>query len=166
MSSGQDQIRAVAERIARRLAKDATAEDPVRAAGGANVAVELAALRIELAELRKKLAHIESHITHDKTCAEGHEVGEPQRRDRQGGEDWRDRQGGESSALDNRMPLSSSTYIPAVKAPRATHPSGERFGVGEAVSELVNFFEREETCRMEPGDKPCDHCAMCSTRGF
>ena len=47
------------------------------------------------------------------------------------------------------------------------HPSLERFGVEEAtVSELVDFFQNEKTCSVEPGGKPCDHCAMCSSRGF
>jgi hypothetical protein len=46
-------------------------------------------------------------------------------------------------------------------------PSLDRFGVEEAtVSELVDFFQNEKTCSMEPGGKPCDHCAMCSSRGF
>jgi hypothetical protein len=49
----------------------------------------------------------------------------------------------------------------------ASHPSQERFGVEEAtVSKLVDFFQNEKTCSIEPGDKPCDHCAMCSSRGF
>ncbi len=47
------------------------------------------------------------------------------------------------------------------------HPSLERFGVEEAtVSELVDFFQSEKSCTLEPGGKPCDHCAMCSSRGF
>jgi len=47
------------------------------------------------------------------------------------------------------------------------HPSLDRFGVEEAtVSELVDFFQGEKTCSMEPGGKPCDHCEMCSSRGF
>ena len=47
------------------------------------------------------------------------------------------------------------------------HPSLDRFGVEEAtVSELVDFFQGEKQCSMEPGGKPCDHCAMCSSRGF
>ena len=56
----------------------------------------------------------------------------------------------------------SGTYVPAT-----AHPSQEQFtGIGEAVSELVEFFEREKTCNVEPGGKPCDHCGMCSSRGF
>jgi len=47
------------------------------------------------------------------------------------------------------------------------HPSQERFGVEEAaVSELVEFFESEKKCSVDPSGKPCDHCAMCSSRGF
>lgn len=47
------------------------------------------------------------------------------------------------------------------------HPSMERFGVEEAtVSQLVDYFQQEKACSMEPGGKPCDHCAMCSSRGF
>ena len=47
------------------------------------------------------------------------------------------------------------------------HPSQQRFGVEEAtVAELVEFFENEKKCSMEPSGKPCDHCAMCSSRGF
>jgi len=55
---------------------------------------------------------------------------------------------------------------PRVHSPWS-HPSLERFGVEEAtVSELVDFFQNEKQCSMEPGGKPCDHCAMCSSRGF
>ena len=51
--------------------------------------------------------------------------------------------------------------------PIASHPSQERFGVEEAtVSELVEFFENEKQCSVDPSGKPCDHCAMRSPRGF
>ena len=47
------------------------------------------------------------------------------------------------------------------------HPSQERFGIEEAtVAELVEFFEKEKKCSIDPSGKPCDHCAMCSSRGF
>lgn len=49
----------------------------------------------------------------------------------------------------------------------ADHPSQERFGVEEAtVAELVEFFEKEKKCSVDPSGKPCDHCAMCNSRGF
>lgn len=46
------------------------------------------------------------------------------------------------------------------------HPSQERFSVGPAVTELVDYLENTKTCDFEPGHKPCDNCAMCSARGF
>jgi hypothetical protein len=67
---------------------------------------------------------------------------------------------------------SSGPASPRVQSPwlgglNASHPSLERFGVEEAVvSELVDFFQNEKACSLEPGGKPCDHCAMCSSRGF
>src|SRR3989442_1396433 len=56
----------------------------------------------------------------------------------------------------------------AIRNPQSvSHPSQERFGVEEAaVSELVEFFENEKKCSVDPSGKPCDHCAMCSGRGF
>jgi hypothetical protein len=56
---------------------------------------------------------------------------------------------------------------PFVQITSAAHPSQERFNVNEAiVDELVDFFEKEKACSFEPNGKPCDHCAMCSSRGF
>ena len=75
--------------------------------------------------------------------------------------------------LHNRLiQIESRVTAPTIHSPwlagvNASHPSQERFGVEEAtVSELVDFFQNEKTCTVEPGGKPCDHCAMCSTRGF
>ena len=68
--------------------------------------------------------------------------------------------------LQNRLiQIESKVSAPSVHSP--WHPSLERFGVEEAtVSELVDFLQNEKTCSIEPGGKPCDHCAMCSSRGF
>ncbi len=72
--------------------------------------------------------------------------------------------------LQNRLVQIESKIgpVPRVQSPwLASHPSMERFGVEEAtVSELVDFFQNEKACSLEPGGKPCDHCAMCSSRGF
>ena len=58
-------------------------------------------------------------------------------------------------------------HSPWLAGVNASHPSQERFGVEEAtVSELVDFFQNEKNCSLEPDGKPCDHCAMCSSRGF
>ena len=68
--------------------------------------------------------------------------------------------------LQNRLvQIEASVSAPRVHSP--WHPSMERFAVEEAtVSELVDFFRNEKECSVEPGGKPCDHCAMCSSRGF
>jgi hypothetical protein len=61
--------------------------------------------------------------------------------------------------------IEAKVSVPRVHSP--WHPSLDRFGVEEAtVSELVDYFQNEKTCSVEPGGKPCDHCAMCSSRGF
>ena len=68
--------------------------------------------------------------------------------------------------LQNRLTqIEAKVSVPRVHSP--WHPSLDRFGVEEAtVSELVDFFQGEKACSVEPGGKPCDHCAMCSSRGF
>ena len=68
-----------------------------------------------------------------------------------------------------RLPsmLGSTPKVEPQTLQPATHPSEARFGVEEAaVTELVEFFENEKKCSVDPSDKPCDHCAMCSSRGF
>jgi len=67
---------------------------------------------------------------------------------------------------DRLVQIEGKVSAPRVHSPWS-HPSMERFGVEEAtVSELVDFFQGEKQCSMEPGGKPCDHCTMCSSRGF
>jgi hypothetical protein len=67
--------------------------------------------------------------------------------------------------------VTTNASVPQVHSPwlaglNDSHPSQERFGVEEAtVAQLVDYFQGEKACSMEPG-KPCDHCAMCSSRGF
>ena len=47
------------------------------------------------------------------------------------------------------------------------HSSQEKFAIAEAVlPETIGQFETEKACPYEPTGKPCDHCAMCSSRGF
>ena len=149
MSGGeQERIRAVAERVARRLASAGEGGGEAQAPAGD----EVAALRNSLAELQQRLARVESQA--GRGDARG---GEPRREpERQGHRDP------EADATPTRSLWLSGTYVPAAPP----HPSEERFGIGEAVSEIVDFFEREKACTVEPGGKPCDHCAMCSSRGF
>ncbi len=47
------------------------------------------------------------------------------------------------------------------------HPSMNRFSIAEAiVDELFAAADKEKACTFEPNGKPCDHCSMCSARGF
>ena len=70
-----------------------------------------------------------------------------------------------SELQDRLVQIEAKVGGPRVHSP--WHPSLDRFGVEEAtVSELVDFFQNEKACSLEPGGKPCDHCAMCSSRGF
>ena len=73
----------------------------------------------------------------------------------------------ESKVSSSPNPSAPQVHSPWLAGVNASHPSMERFGVEEAtVSELVDFFQNEKACSLEPGGKPCDHCAMCSSRGF
>ncbi len=160
MSSEQDRIRELAERVARRL--DASGPGGGGASRPTSEAApdDLAALRAGLSEIQQRLAHIESHIAHDEDCETAAHAEGPPRRSREG--HTRSQGNQQSGATPARSTWLSGTYVPAV-----AHPSQEKFaGIGEAVSELVDFFEGEKTCNVEPGGKPCDHCGMCSSRGF
>jgi len=174
-SSSQDQARILAERIARRIshpnindaanssrapnAADALTED------AGNVGEELAAVRAGLDDLQHRLAHIESHLTRrEEVSRQGNSERAVRSVDEQ--QDARAQSPFTAPPTSVRSPWLSGMYVPATNA-AATHASQERFGVEEAaVSELVDYFEREKTCNLEPGGKPCDHCAMCSSRGF
>ena len=55
----------------------------------------------------------------------------------------------------------------AVRDPRSAHPSQEKFAVLEAVADqIIEGINKEKACTFEPNGKPCDHCSMCSSRGF
>jgi len=136
MTPETDQARLMAERIARRVSANPGPIQP-GANTNADITSELAAMRASLGELQNRLIQIESKV----------------------------RSGGQSQ---NYAPQSAPrTHSPWLAGVNASHPSQERFGVEEAtVSELVDFFQNEKVCSVEPGGKPCDHCAMCSSRGF
>ncbi len=185
MTTDQDQARLIAERVARRVAgthsgPSTSGRSTAPAKNGAPVREELTAIREGLHDLESKLDRIESKIVHHAD---------------QPAEPTRARlidfvssgppaavppsitQTPSISQTPNTSPAAfpqAAQFVPATHSPwvrdfnsAPDHPSQERFGVEEAtVAELVEFFESEKKCSVEPGSKPCDHCAMCSSRGF
>jgi hypothetical protein len=144
MSTELDHAREIAERVARRVAGDVHSK-PNRAYAKPEVSAELAAVRAGISELQKKLAQLEAKVSLESP--ESHSSSD-------------------SARAANAVPSTHSPWLAGVNA-SLSHPSQEKFGVEEAVvSELVDFFEKEKICSVEPGAKPCDHCAMCSSRGF
>ena len=184
MSTDQDQARLIAERVARRVTGTrGGASSPRNAApskNGGPVSEELSAIREGLHDLESKLDRIESKIVHN--------ANQPIETTRARLIDFVS--SGPPLAVAPSIvqtPSISQTlqappkaaeevpqFIPATHSPwlrdfnnAVEHPSQERFGVEEAtVAELVEFFESEKKCSVEPGGKPCDHCSMCSSRGF
>jgi hypothetical protein len=123
--------------MAERIAKRVASHGPTSSAGSPDdLGAELAAMRASLSELQNRLVQIEARV----------------------------RPGNAGYATTVAAPQMHSPWLAGVNI---SHPSQERFGVEEAtVAELVDYFQSEKTCSIEPGGKPCDHCAMCSSRGF
>jgi hypothetical protein len=141
-----DQAREIAERIARRVAGGYSSAS-ARNQPTTGVGAELEAVRAGISELQKKLAQLEARVSPDPS-------------------DPRVANTGGAFTSSNTAPVTHSPWLAGINAPYA-HPSQEKFGVEEAtVTELVDFLEKEKICNVEPGGKPCDHCAMCSSRGF
>jgi CRISPR/Cas system-associated protein Cas10 (large subunit of type III CRISPR-Cas system) len=142
MGSEVDQARSIAERIARRVSHD-SAKLNNDSGLKSDLTSELAGMRESLTDLQRRLDQIETKVRLEQTERESSPFPS------------------HSAALRTQSPwlggLNSSI----------NHPSQEKFGVEEAtVAELVDFFQQEKQCTVEPGGKPCDHCAMCSSRGF
>jgi len=51
--------------------------------------------------------------------------------------------------------------------PKSNHSSQEKFtNLEELADEIISDLQTEKACPYEPTGKPCDHCAMCNSRGF
>jgi len=71
--------------------------------------------------------------------------------------------------LNHRLDKLENSVIPhsAFRIPQSTHPSLDKLNVAEAVAdEIFVGIHKEKACTFEPNGKPCDHCAMCNSRGF
>jgi hypothetical protein len=153
MGTELDQARLIAERIARRVS-EGTSSNLNPSNNNPEVSTELAVVRATLSQLQRKLTQLEARVRSESVPGFGI-AGT-----------------GSGTVVSNqpRTPASlPPTYSPWLGGVNAgtLHPSQERFGVEEAVvTELVDYFQKEKTCGIEPGGKPCDHCDMCSSRGF
>ena len=50
---------------------------------------------------------------------------------------------------------------------KSFHSSQEKFtNLEDLADEIINDLQTEKACPYEPTGKPCDHCAMCNSRGF
>ncbi len=167
MNTGKDQARQIAERVARRLAAgEPSGESRVdRASNGADQAPDQPRARIIDFISSGPPLRSGSPTIQAQGVAKNSEPpqSEPQ------------------SEFFQFVPVAQSPWLgrlPAMLSGQnspsefksnqpASHSSEERFGIEEAtVAELVEFFENEKKCSMDPSGKPCDHCAMCSSRGF
>jgi hypothetical protein len=160
MSTELDHAREIAERIARRVSVDSqslpSGTQPASATQiKPEVASELAAVRAGLSELQRKIAQLEAKVSSGAVDRSTTSVAPRP-----------SNFGASGTNMGSPVLLTHSPWLAGVNA-GVSHPSQEKFGVEEAVvSELVDYFEKEKTCSVEPGGKPCDHCAMCSSRGF
>ncbi len=65
--------------------------------------------------------------------------------------------------VENQLAASSNNSASANSALLA-HPSLQRFEIEKTAAYLPHT--NIKACTFEPNGKPCDECAMCSTRGF
>ncbi len=141
MSTEPDQARALAERIARKVSAGGSATAP------AGLDAEIAAVRASISDLQKRLVDLESRARQQAPGS---------------AKQWPS----SSRPFAQFVPPTHSPWLAGVNAP-SSHPTEERFGIEEAVvNELVDYFQSEKACSIDPSGKPCDHCAMCSSRGF
>ena len=168
MNTREDQARAIAERVARRLAADEPARqpapEPAPSNGSEGAPDQPRARMIDFISSGPPLRSAPSIIQPSSVTR----TSEPVRSEAQA-EFFQFVPVAQSPWL-GRLPamLSGNNPQSEFRNPQsASHSSEERFGVEEAtVAELVEFFENEKKCSMDPSGKPCDHCAMCSSRGF
>jgi len=155
VSSNQDQVRLIAERVARRLAGEATARERTEPTSGNGSE--------RSAGPRARVINFISASPPPPTRPSISPQKQPQTQSSNRPTTFVS-QAAQSPWL-APFARANEDFVPDPQI--ASHPSQERFGVEEAtVSELVEFFENEKQCSVDPSGKPCDHCAMCSSRGF
>jgi len=71
------------------------------------------------------------------------------------------------SRLDKLEAATNEDFKSPISNLRSFHPSLDKFAIAEAVADQIFAGQgAEKACTFEPNGKPCDHCSMCSSRGF
>jgi len=69
--------------------------------------------------------------------------------------------------INHRLDKLEKGSSPAPNPQYSIHPSLDKFSIAEAVADaVIGAKSKEKTCTFEPNGRPCDHCSMCSSRGF
>ena len=67
----------------------------------------------------------------------------------------------------DKLEKATSSPHSAIPSLQLSHPSLEKFSIAEAIADaVIDAKTKEKACTFEPNGKPCDHCSMCSSRGF
>jgi hypothetical protein len=156
MSQDAGNLKRLAARISQRLSHERITPERPETVPQLSDQSALSKILSQLDNVQRRLGELEAQLTRDNPQRVGQERIESENLSERS---VQARNGASAPAW------LSGIYVPATGRAE-THPSEEKFEVGEAVSELVDFFEGERHCELEPGGKPCDHCAMCSSRGF
>ncbi|MFY9619804.1 MAG: hypothetical protein WAQ99_08320 [Pyrinomonadaceae bacterium] len=170
MSTEDDRVRLIAERVARRVAASDVGASTVNKSENGPNRHETNAMNASGETSGTPRARVINFISSGPPVRSASSIGRPHESEKT------------SPQVSSNSPPEYFQFVPVAQSPwlgrlpsmlanenphSVDHPSQQRFGVEEAtVAELVEFFENEKKCSMDPSGKPCDHCAMCSSRGF
>ena len=69
--------------------------------------------------------------------------------------------------IESKLESDRNDPPPAFRLSPFVHPSSQRFeNLEDSSHRGIAAMQNEKACPYEPAGKPCDHCAMCSARGF
>ncbi len=69
--------------------------------------------------------------------------------------------------INHRLDKLEAMQNKQIEESSTVHPSLDRFSIAEAIADaIITEKQKEKACTFEPNDRPCDHCSMCSARGF
>jgi hypothetical protein len=71
------------------------------------------------------------------------------------------------SRIEMRLDSTTNNRQTAILNSQPLHSSQEKFlNLQEIADDIISNTQNEKACPYEPTSKPCDHCAMCNSRGF